>query len=254
MIHKTAIVSREANLSENVQIGPYAIIEGDVEIGQGTKIGAFTLCLNGTRIGRDCKIYNNVTIGGEPQIKGWKAVQSYVIVGDRNIIREYITIHRSSQEGSATKIGNDNFIMATAHIAHDCQIGSEVIMTNYATLAGHVIVEDRAVISGLAAIHQFVRIGRLAMVGGNSKVTQDVPPYITVDGHPAVVVGLNTVGLQRSGISPKVRQDIKVAYRFLYRSHLNITQALAKIEEEVPSSPEITHFLEFIKSSQRGIC
>ncbi|MDI6751477.1 MAG: acyl-ACP--UDP-N-acetylglucosamine O-acyltransferase [bacterium] len=254
MIHETAIVSPEAKISEDVQIGAYAIIEKDVEIGQDTKIGAFSLCLNGTRIGRDCKIYNNVTIGGEPQIKGWKPVQSYVVIGDRNVIREYVTIHRSSIEGSITVIGDDNFIMATTHIAHNCQIGSGVIMTNYATLAGHVIVEDRAVISGLAAIHQFVRIGRLAMVGGGSKVTQDVPPYITVDGHPAAAVSLNTVGLQRSGISSKVRQDLKSAYRFLYRSHLNITQALAKIEEEIPSSPEITHLLEFIKSSQRGIC
>ncbi len=254
MIHKTAIVSGEAKIGKDVQIGPYAIIEEDVEIGQATKIGAFSLCLSGTRIGRDCKIYNNVTIGGEPQIKGWKAVQSYVVVGDRNVIREYVTVHRSSTEGSTTRIGDDNFIMATTHIAHNCQIGSGVIMTNYATLAGHVIVEDRAVISGLAAIHQFVRIGRLAMVGGGSKVVQDVPPYITVDGHPAAAVSLNTVGLQRSGISGKVRQDLKVAYRFLYRSHLNITQALAKIEEEIPLSPEITHLLEFIKSSQRGIC
>ncbi|MBU1598722.1 acyl-ACP--UDP-N-acetylglucosamine O-acyltransferase [bacterium] len=254
MMQGRAIVAKGAKIGDGVQIGPYAIIEEDVEIGSGTKIGPFSLCLNGTRIGMNCKIYNNVTIGGEPQIKGWKPVQSYVIIGDRNVIREYVTVHRSSTQNSVTRIGNDNFIMATAHIAHNCQIGTGVIMTNYATLAGHVIVEDRAVISGLAAIHQFVRIGALAMVGGGSKVVQDVPPYIIVDGHPACAVSLNTIGLQRSGISGKVRQDLKVAYRLLYRSHLNITQALTKIEEEISPSPEIAHLLEFIKSSQRGIC
>lgn len=253
-IHKTAIVNKDAQIGLGVEIGPYSIIEDDVVIGDNTKIGPFCVIKNGTRIGKNCRIDIGVVIGNDPQISGWKPAKSYVVIGDNNIIREYVTIHRSSYENEKTQIGNNNFIMANSHIAHDCKIGNNVVITNFAGLTGHVEVEDRATISGLVAIHQFVKIGRLSMVGGGAKVTQDVPPYFIADGHPASCVGVNVVGLQRAGMSSKMRQDIKNAFRLLYRSHLNVSQALIRIKEEIPSSEEIEHLLAFIKASKRGIC
>jgi UDP-N-acetylglucosamine acyltransferase len=252
-IHPTAIVAKGAEI-EGAEIGPYAIIGENVRIKKGTKIGPHCVIIGWTEIGKDCDIKAGVVIGEEPQIRGAKPAKSYVMIGDGNAIREYTTIHRSSKEEEVTRIGNNNFIMAGVHIAHDCIIGDNVTITNYAGLTGHIYVEDCVVISGLVAIHQFVRIGRLAMIGGGSKVVQDVPPYIMVDGHPAEAVGLNSVGLARNGIPSKVRSEIKKAYRLLYRSHLNVSQALKRIEEEIPKSAEIVHFVEFIKASERGIC
>lgn len=254
MRNQIAIVKSNAKIGRNVEISPYAIIEDDVTIGEKTKIGPYVVIKKGTTIGKHCKIDIGVVIGNDPQIIGWKDVKSYVVIGDNNIIREYATIHRSSFENKMTQIGDNNFIMANVHIAHDCKIGDNVTITNFTGLTGHVEVEDRAVISGLVAIHQFVRVGRLSMIGGGAKVTQDVPPYFMADGHPASCVGINTVGLQRAGISSKIRQDIKNAFRLLYRSHLNVSQALLKIEEEISSSPEIEHLIAFIKNSKRGIC
>lgn len=254
MIHQTAIVNKNAQIGLNVEIGPYAIVEDDVVIGEGTKIGPYVVIKNGTRIGKDCKIDIGAVIGNDPQIIGLKDVKSYVLIGDNNIIREYVTIHRSGCEYEKTEIGNNNFIMGNVHIAHDCKIGNNVTITNFTGLTGHVEIEDGAVISGLVAIHQFVRIGKLSMIGGASKVTQDVPPYFMADGHPASCIGINTVGLQRNGISSKIRQDIKNAFRLLYRSHLNISQAIIRIKEEIPPSSEIEHLLTFIRNSKRGIC
>ncbi|HAW50089.1 TPA: acyl-[acyl-carrier-protein]--UDP-N-acetylglucosamine O-acyltransferase [bacterium] len=253
MIHGTAIVSKNAQIGNGVEIGPYSIIEDDVVIGDGTKIGPYVVIKN-ARIGKNCNIYLGAVIGEDPQVSGWKNVSSCVVIGDNNTVREYVTVHRSFQEGKETRIGNNNFIMANAHIAHDCIIGDGVVITNFAGLTGHVVVEDRAVISGFVAIHQFVRIGRLSILGGASKVVQDVPPYFIADGHPASCVGINSIGLQRAGISTKIRQDIKNAYRLLYRSHLNTTQALIRIKEKIPASFEINHLVDFIKNSQRGIC
>jgi UDP-N-acetylglucosamine acyltransferase len=193
-------------------------------------------------------------IGHVPQDKKYRGEKSFVIIGDDNVIREYVTVHRANAEGEATKIGDRNFIMANAHIAHNCQIGNEVIITNFAGLTGHVVVEDNAVISGLAAIHQFVRIGKLAMVGGSSKVVKDVPPYFLADGHPARIFGLNQEGLKRAGISAEVRNNLKRAYKLLYRSTLNIGEALKRIMEDIPNCEEIEHLVNFIRSSKRGIC
>ncbi|MEW6481449.1 MAG: acyl-ACP--UDP-N-acetylglucosamine O-acyltransferase [bacterium] len=251
---KNAIVHKDAQIGAKVEIGPFSIIEEDVIIQDGTKIGAYVVIKKGTRIGKNCYIDIGAVIGNDPQIAGWKNVKSYCFIGDNNIIREYATIHRSSYEGESTQIGNNNFIMANSHIAHDCKIGNNVVVTNFAGLTGHVEVEDKVIISGFVAIHQFVRIGCLSMIGGSSKVTQDVPPYFIADGHPASCIGINSIGLQRNGIPSKMRQDIKNAFRLLYRSHLNISQALIKIKDEIPPSPEIAHLVEFIKSSKRGIC
>lgn len=253
-IHKTAIVHPKAELAEGVEIGPFSLIEANVTIGQNTKIGPHVILNGWTTIGKNCIIHMGCVIGHEPQIKGYELKEAYCIIGDNNIIREYVTIHRGWKEKEKTIIGNDNYIMANAHIAHNCQIGCGVIITNYAALTGHVIVEDKAVISGLVGIHQFCRIGAYAMVGGASKVVKDVPPYMLADGNPAVIHGINSVGLQRAGFTQNLRNHIKTAYKILYRLGLNTSQALKKIENELPPSPEINHLIEFIKSSKRGIC
>lgn len=253
-IHPTSIVHPNAKIAEDVEIGPYTIVEEDVFIDEGTKIGAHCTLKNGTRIGKRCRIYAGVVIGELPQVKEQKSCTSFVYVGDENIIREYVTIHRSMYEGGATIIGNENFIMAGVHIAHDCKIGNKITITNYAGLTGHVTVEDGAFISGLVAIHQFVRIGAFSMIGGSSKVVQDVPPYLVVDGHPARVYGVNVTGLRRAGFSPQARALIKSAYRILYREGLNTKQALEKIRNELSQDSVIKHFLEFIEDSKRGIC
>ncbi|MDI6736181.1 MAG: acyl-ACP--UDP-N-acetylglucosamine O-acyltransferase [bacterium] len=253
-IHPTAIVHPKAKIADDVQIGPFSIVEENVTIGQGTKIGSHIILNGWTTIGKNCTIHMGCVIGHEPQIKNYEEKESYVVIGDNNIIREYVTIHRGWKEGETTNIGNDNYIMANAHVGHNCQIGSGVIITNSALLAGHVIVEDKAIISGLVGIHQFCRIGAFAMLGGMSAIVQDVPPYMLVDGNPAVVHGINTVGLRRAGFSQELRHHLKTAYKILYRSNLNTSQSLAKIEKELPSLPEINHLIEFIKKSKRGIC
>lgn len=252
-IHPTAIVHPKANIAEDVEIGPFSIIEENVTIGQGTKIGAHVILNGWTIIGKNCTLHMGCVIGHEPQIKGYEEKEAYCIIGDNNIIREYVTIHRGWKEGEITKIGNDNYIMGNVHIAHNCEIGSGVIIANYTALAGHVIVEDKAFISGLVAIHQFCRVGTYAMIGGLSTVTKDIPPYMLTTGNPAIVHGINTVGLQRAKFTQDIRTNLKTAYKILYRSGYNTSQALLKIEKEIPPSQEITHLINFIKESKRGI-
>jgi UDP-N-acetylglucosamine acyltransferase len=253
-IHNTAIVHPKAILADDVEVDCYAQIGENVQIGAGSRIGAFAVITGWTFIGERCNIHMGAVIGHVPQDKKYRGEKSFVIIGDDNVIREYVTVHRANAEGEATKIGDRNFIMANAHIAHNCQIGNEVIITNFAGLTGHVVVEDNAVISGLAAIHQFVRIGKLAMVGGSSKVVKDVPPYFLADGHPARIFGLNQEGLKRAGISTEVRNNLKRAYKLLYRSTLNVEEALKRIMEDIPNCEEIEHLVNFIRSSKRGIC
>ena len=254
-VHETAIVEPGAKIGKNVKIGPYAIIGENVEIGDGTEVGSHTVIKGCTKIGKNNKIFNSVSIGQVPQDLKFNGEKSFLEIGDNNTIREFATIHLGTEEGGGiTKIGNDNLIMAYCHVAHDCQLGDNIIMSNAATLAGHVIVEDAAVISGLTGVHQFVRIGKMAMVGGGSKVVKDVPPYILVDGHPASVNGINIVGLRRNGVSPDIRRKVKEAYKILYRSNLNVSQAVDKMDQELDSSPMIEHFLRFLRNAQRGIC
>ncbi|MEK7813823.1 MAG: acyl-ACP--UDP-N-acetylglucosamine O-acyltransferase [Candidatus Desantisbacteria bacterium] len=253
-IHPTAIIHPEAHLDEGVTVGPFSVIGKGVRIGQGTQIGAHVILANETTIGTNCEIHAGAVIGDNPQIKDYKHEDSYCLIGDNNVIREYATIHRGWHKGDATRIGNNNFFMANTHIAHDCQIGNNVIMANAATLGGHVTVEDNAFISGLTGIHQFVRIGIMSMIGGCSKVVQDVTPYAMVDGHPASVFGLNMVGMRRAGVIPQVRGALKKAYKLLYHSGLNTNQALSTIRNELEMTPEIEHLVRFIESAKRGIC
>ena len=254
-VHETAIVKPGAKIGKNVEIGPYTIIEENVEIGEGTVIGPHVVIDGWTRIGKNNEIFHGASIGRVPQDMKFKGEKSYVFIGDNNVIRENVTIHRGTEEGgSETRIGNNNFIMAYCHVAHDCQLGNNIIMSNAVNLAGHVTVEDHAVIAGLTGVHQFVRIGKIAMVGAHSKVVKDVPPYILVDGHPARVNGINVIGLRRNGIKPALRREMKRAYKLLYRSNLNISQALDKMDQQLDASEEIEHFLRFLRNVQRGIC
>lgn len=253
-IHETAVVHPGARIGKDVEIGPYAVIGENVLIDDGTKIGAHVVIDGWTSIGKNCVIFPSASIGAEPQDLKFRGEKSYVFVGDNTKIREFATIHRATGEGEETRVGANCLLMAYTHVAHNCTVGNNVIMSNAATLAGHVIVEDRVVIGGLAGVHQFVKIGRNAMVGGASKVVQDVPPYVIVDGHPARVAGLNNVGMSRAGIAPEVRRNLKKAYKILYRSGLSLDQAIAVMEQELESCPEVEHFLRFLRNAERGIC
>ncbi|SDC09558.1 MULTISPECIES: acyl-ACP--UDP-N-acetylglucosamine O-acyltransferase [unclassified Candidatus Frackibacter] len=254
-IHDTAVISSGAKIEKDVEIGPYAVIGENVEIGEGTTIGPHVVIDGWTKIGKNNKFFTGASVGLEPQDLKFDGEESYLTIGDNNTIREYATIHRGTENGGGeTRVGNNNLIMAYCHIAHDCQLGDNIVMSNAANLAGHVLVEDSAVITGLTGVHQFVRIGKMAMVGANSKVVKDVPPYILVDGRPASVNGINVVGLRRNGVTPELRKEIKRAYKYLYRSNNNVSQAIEKMEQELDSSPEIEHFLRFLRNAQRGIC
>ena len=253
-IHPSAVVSPRAHLGENVTIGPYCVIADDVEIGDGSIIGPHAVIEQWTSLGRECRVYQFASVGAAPQDLKFKGERSYTIIGDRTTIREGATIHRATGEGNETRIGNDCLLMAYIHVAHNCTLGNHVIMSNLASCAGHAMVEDRVVIGGMAGVHQFVKIGRNAMVGGMSKLVQDVVPYTIVDGHPAKVVGLNNVGISRAGIPLESRRLIKKAYKILYRSGLSLPEAIAVIEQEVDSCEEVEHFLRFLRNAERGIC
>ena len=251
-IHPTAIVGKKAKLGE-VEVGPYAIIEDGAAIGSGTKVLAHAYIASGTTIGKDCEVHMGAVIGHVPQHLHFKGVRSFLKIGDRNIFREYTSIHRGLEEGSATMIGNDNFFMGFSHVAHDCRIGNNIVMVNGALIAGHVIVEDAVLISGNAAVHQFVKIGTLAMIGGLARVTKDVVPYTLIEGN-SEACSLNVVGLKRSSIGEDAKSQIKKIYRLLYRSNLNVSQALSEISKLGKLAPEAAHMIEFVKRSERGIC
>lgn len=253
-IHDTAVIHPGARLGKDVEVGPYAVIGENVVIGEGTKIGAHAVLDGWTSIGKNCLVFPGASIGAQPQDLKFIGEKSYVFIGDNTKIRECATVNRATGEGEETRIGANCLMMAYTHVAHNCVVGNNVIMSNAATLAGHVIVEDRAVIGGLTGVHQFVKIGRNAMIGGASKVVQDVVPYTIVDGHPAKVSGLNSVGISRAGIPIESRRNIKKAYKLLYRSGLSLAQAIAVIEQEVDSCAEVDHLLRFLRNAERGIC
>ncbi|HHW14634.1 MAG TPA: acyl-ACP--UDP-N-acetylglucosamine O-acyltransferase [Firmicutes bacterium] len=254
-IHPTAIVHPGAVIGLNVEIGPYAIIGENVQIGEGTVIGPHAVITGWTTIGKNNKIYAGAQLGIEPQDLKFKGEKSYLVIGDNNLIREYATITRGTEGGGGeTRLGDGNLVMTYAHIDHDVQIGNHCVIVNGAALGGHVVIEDRVTIGGLSGIHQFTKIGRMAMIGACTKVVKDVPPYVTVDGHPARVVGINVVGLRRNGVPQDVREEIKRAYKILYRSDLNVTQAIEQMENQLEGLPEIDHFIRFIRSAERGIC
>ncbi|CQR70585.1 Acyl-[acyl-carrier-protein]--UDP-N-acetylglucosamine O-acyltransferase [Sporomusa ovata DSM 2662] len=253
-IHETAVIHPNARIGKDVEIGPYAVIGENVLIGDGTQIGAHVVVDGWTSIGKNCVIYPSASIGAEPQDLKFRGEKSYVFIGDNTKIREFATVNRATGEGEETRVGSNCLLMAYTHVAHNCIVGNHVIMSNAATLAGHVVVEDRAVIGGLAGVHQFVKIGRNAMIGGASKVVQDIPPFVIVDGHPAKVCGLNSVGIARAGVSTVARSNLKKAYKTLYRSGLSLPQAIAVMEQELEACEEVEHMLRFLRNAERGIC
>lgn len=253
-IHPTAIIDKKAQISDEVKVGPYAIIGANVKIGKGTQIGAFCVLDGHTEIGKNCKISSSAVIGSIPQDLKFKGEKTSLKIGDNNIIREFVTINTGTAEGGKTSIGDNNLFMAYGHVAHDCKVGSNCIIANNGTLAGFVTLEDRAVIGGLVAVHQYTRIGTLSIIGGCSKVVQDVPPYSTCDGHPAKVYGLNLVGLKRAGISKEVIQNLKHAFKLLFFSRLSIKHATEKIQKEITGTKEVANLVKFVTSSERGIC
>ena len=253
-IHPTAIVSKSAKLGDDVVVGPYALISDNVVIGAKTKIGNHCVIEGNTTIGCGCEIFTGAVVGSRPQDLKYKGEKSQLIIGDNNIIREYCTLNPGTEDVGITRVGNNNLFMAYSHIAHDCIVGDNCVFANNATLAGHVTIEDRAVIGGLVAIHQFVRMGQLSIVGGCSKVVQDIPPYSTCDGHPARVYGLNLVGLRRQKIGRDTMHQLDHAFRVLFNSGQSIRHALEQLENELTCpTPEVTHLIEFVKKSERGI-
>jgi UDP-N-acetylglucosamine acyltransferase len=254
-IHPTAIIASGAEVDEDTHIGPFCIIREGVHIRKGTKLISNANIEGNTEIGENCIIYPFTSIGLPPQDLKYKGEKTGVKIGDNNIIREYITIHRASIGGDGvTTVGDNNFLMAYVHIAHDCKIGNSVNMANVATLAGHVVVEDHAVIGGLVAIHQFTRIGAYAMVGGFSGVNQDIPPYTITSGTPAKLFGLNSIGLKRHGFSDQTISELKKAYKMLFREKRTLKDAIKKIQEDLPYTEEIKHLIEFVQKNKRGIC
>ena len=250
MIHPTAVVSSKATLGEGVEVAPFAVIEDDVVIGDGCRIGPHSHITGHTTIGKNTKIFTGAVIGDEPQDYHYKGEVSYTDIGDDCIIREYVTIHRGAQPESRTVIGNHVMLMALGHVAHNCVIGDNVIIANSALLAGHVEIDDRAVLSGGVAVHQFARIGTLAMISGLARVTQDVPPYCMLSED--VVHGPNVIGLKRAGISPESRRAIREAIKIFFLQGLNRPNAVEKIRQELSGIPEVDIFLEFVSDTRRG--
>lgn len=250
-VHPTAQIHPEAQLDKSVRVGPYSVIGPHVVIGPNTRIASHVVIDGWTRIGADNEIFPGAVIGTAPQDIRYRGEESHVRIGDRNVIREYVTINRANNSMGVTVVGNDNLFMANSHVAHNCVLGNGIIMTNYVGLAGHVEVEDFVVLGGYAGVHQFVRVGTMAMVGGSAKVIKDIPPYSIVDGQPARIYEINSIGLKRRGIKSNVRAALRQAFRLLTRSGLNLPDALEAIQRQVPASPEIDHLISFMGQKSR---
>ncbi len=252
-VHRTAVVDPGAQLGREVEVGPYAVIGAAVTVGDGCRIGPHATLERNVRLGGAVRIEQGTIVGGDPQDLKYRGEESWVEIGDGVVIREYSTVNRGTAESGTTRIGAGSYLMSYVHVAHDCQIGEGVILANCVQLAGHVTVQDRANISGLAAVHQFVRIGELAFVGGCSRVTQDVPPYVKAAGNPLELYGLNGVGLQRAGYSPETIGVLKRLYRLFFNSGLTLSEAADRARMELPPLPEVERFLDFVTSSERGV-
>ena len=249
-VHPTAIVSPDAQLGRDVSIGPYAVVEDRAVVGDGCEIRAHAVVKRHTRLGAGNRVHEGAVLGGEPQDLSFPGHETAVVIGDRNVIREGVTIHRSTKPGGATVVGSDCFLMAYVHVAHDNRIGDRVILANNVMLAGHVELGERAFLGGGAGIHQFCRVGRLAMVGGNAKVVQDCLPFVITDGHPARARGLNVVGLRRAGVTASQLRTLAEAYRLLVRAGLGLEPALARMA--CLRDPLVEEMMAFVRASERG--
>lgn len=252
-IHPSAIVHEKATVSDGCEIGPFCVVGENVTIGANCKLHSHVVLDGHTELGDENEVYPFAAIGLKTQDLKWKGGTTWTRIGHRNTFRENVTVHSATSDGDATVIGSDNTILAYCHIAHDCQLGDRIIMSNVGTLAGHVTVEDRAIIGGLAAVHQFCRIGKGSIIGGCSKVVQDVPPFMLADGNPATTRTINKEGLRRNGVSEEVQTALKQAFKLLIREKLTISNALERIEAELPNSDELDHLVNFVRASERGI-
>lgn len=253
MIHRTALIDTTAQLGTDVSVGPYSIVGPHVTVGDRCTLAAHVVLERNARIGTGVKVGHGTVIGSDPQDLKFKGEETWVEIGDGTIIREYCTINRGSTATGKTTVGERCFLMTYVHVAHDCVVGNDVIIANGVQMAGHVTVDDRAIISGVVPIHQFVRIGTYAFVGGASRVNQDVPPYTKAAGNPVHLYGLNSVGLQRAGFSPETKLALKRAYRLVFNSDLTVSQGIARARIELPQVAEVETFLSFIETSQRGV-
>jgi len=252
-IDQRAAVSAKAQLGNGVVVSPFAVIEDDVVVGEGTWIGPHVVLFNGARIGRECKIFPGASIGAPPQDLKFKGELTTLEVGDRTVIREYVTLNRGTSESGKTVIGSDCLFMAYTHVAHDCVVGNHAILANCVALAGHVTMGEYAIIGGLTPVHQFVSIGEHAMIGGGLRAVKDVPPYVLAGQEPLCFEKLNSVGLQRRGFSEKTIGLLDQVYRLVYRSNLNVSQAAERIKSEIELVPEVQKVLDFIGKSKRGL-
>jgi UDP-N-acetylglucosamine acyltransferase len=252
-IHPTAIIDSKARIGENVSIGAFSIVEGDVDIGEGTSIASHVVLNDGTRIGKNCTIHKGANVASIPQDLKFGGEESLFIIGDSTTIREFATLNRGTNELGKSQIGSNCLLMAYTHVAHDCVVGDNVIMANGVQIGGHVEIHDHAIIGGMTPVHQFCKVGAHCMVGGAYRVVQDVPPFITVTGEPLKYAGLNSVGLRRRGFDPEALLVLKRAYRFIFRSKLNLKKAVQKIKDEIDPIPEVQSVLDFIEKSNRGL-
>lgn len=252
-IHQTAIIDPKAEIADNVSIGPFTIVKGNVTIDEGTEIHAHALIDNGARIGKNCKIHHGAVISSIPQDLKFEGEETTLEIGDHTEIREYCDLNRGTKDHWKTTIGSNCFLMAYSHVAHDCTIGDRVILANAVQIAGHVTIEDWVILGGMVPVHQFVKIGKHVIIGGGYRVVQDVPPFIMAAGDPIAYKGINLVGLKRRGFSLETTNALKKFYRILFRSKLNLSQAMQKIQDEMEVIPEIQDALDFIHKSERGI-
>ena len=248
-----AVVHPNARIADNVEIGPFCVIGPEVEIGTGTILKSHVNVDGRTRIGAGCTLWPFASIGTQTQDLKYAGGSPGVTIGDGTTLREYVTVNAATHDGDDTIVGRKCHIMAYCHVAHDCILGDEIIMANAATLAGHVLVEDQAIIGGLVGVHQFVRIGRLSITGGCAKIVQDVPPFMTADGNPLAIRGINKIGLERHNVSPESIRALKEAYRFLYRRKLGVKDMLEEMHTKLPETPELQHLETFLTSTQRGL-
>ena len=252
-IHSSAVVDPGAEIGADVEIGPFCVVGADAKVGDGSRLMSHVVIDGDTTIGPGCTLFPFACIGTQTQDLKFRGAKTSVVIGAGTTLREYVTVNSSTNEGEVTRVGSGCHIMAYAHVAHACAVGDGVIMSNCGTLAGHVIVEDRAIIGGLTAVHQFVHVGRHCILGGCSRIAQDCPPFMMIAGNPAAVSGINSVGLKRNDVPEDVQRKLKQAYKILYRSGLNVTQALGRIEEEVDSCAELDHLVSFVRESKRGV-
>jgi UDP-N-acetylglucosamine acyltransferase len=252
-IHPTAIVSAEAQLGDGVEVGAFAMIGPHCVVGDGCVLAPRATLERSVTLGRNVKVGSGSILGGDPQDLKYKGEPTTVEIGDDTVIREFATINRGTTQSMKTTVGRSCFIMTYVHLAHDCHVGDNVIISNGSQFAGHITIEERCIISGLVAVHQFVKIGAYSFIGGHSRVPKDVPPYLKAVGNPIKLYGLNSVGLQRNNFSADVVHELKRAYRLFFRSELNVTQAMERAEQELQLFPEVKHFLEFVGASGRGV-